>query len=111
MHQQRTYDSFQQEGRIILALQAYRAGQFKRVRQAAAAYNVSHQRLSDRLNGSTFRRDTRPNCTKLTTTEEKTIVRYILDLDSRGFSPRLCEVADIADKLLAERGATLVGKN
>ena len=39
------------------------------------------------------------------------IVRYILNLDSRGFAPRLCEVADIADKLLAVRGGTPVGKN
>ena len=48
---------------------------------------------------------------KLTTTKEQTIIRYILDLDSRGFAPRLCEVADIADKLLSIRGGELVGKN
>ena len=52
----------------------------------------------------------RPNSHKLTTTEEQTIVQYILDLDSRGFAPRLCEVADMADKLLAARGKELVGK-
>jgi len=39
------------------------------------------------------------------------IVQYILDLDSRGFAPQLCEVADIADKLLTTRGGILVGKN
>jgi hypothetical protein len=44
-------------------------------------------------------------------TEEQTIVRYILNLDSRGFAPRLCEVADIADKVLAIRGGAPVGKN
>ena len=101
---------YEQEGRIDLALQAFRSGQFKTKRRAAAAFNVKHQRLSDRLRGITFRRNTLPNCRKLTTTEEQTIVRYILDLDSRGFAPRLCEVADMADKLLATRGGQPVGK-
>ena len=44
-------------------------------------------------------------------TEEQTIVRYILDLDSRGFAPRLYKVADMADKLLGIRGGEPVGKN
>jgi hypothetical protein len=102
--------SYEQEGRIDLALQAFRSGQFDTLRRAATAFNVKHQRLSDRLHGITFRPDMRPNSHKLTTTEEQTIVQYILDLDSRGFAPRLCEVADIADKLLAVRGKEPVGK-
>ena len=110
MPQQRNTISYEQEGRIDLALQAFRSGQFETLRRAAAAFNVKHQRLSDRLHGITFRRITPPNCRKLTTTEEHTIVRYILDLGSRGFAPRLCEVADIADKLLATRGGQPVGK-
>jgi hypothetical protein len=44
-------------------------------------------------------------------TEEQTIVQYILDLDSQGFVPQLCEVADIADKLLAIRSGEPVGKH
>ena len=39
------------------------------------------------------------------------IVRYILDLNSRGFPPRLCKVVDMADELLTAHGGTLVGKN
>ena len=100
----------QQEGRLTLAIQAYRTGQFKSIRRAAAAYNVRHQRLSDRLNNITFRPVTQPNCQKLTKSEEQTIVRYILDLDARGFAPRLCEVADMADKLLRERDGQPLGK-
>jgi hypothetical protein len=38
------------------------------------------------------------------------IVRHILELDSRGFAPTLDAVRDMADKLLAERGAGHVGK-
>jgi hypothetical protein len=111
MSEQRTTLLIQQEGRLILALQAYQLRQFKRVRQAAAAFNVPHQRLLARLNGIAFRPTTQANRQKLTTTEEQAIVRYILDLDSRGFAPRLCEVADMANKLLAARGGTSIGTN
>jgi hypothetical protein len=111
MNRQRDLILTQQEGRVELALQAYNSGQFKSVRRAAAAFNVRHQRVADRLHGITSRPQIQPNCQKLTITEEQTIVRYILDLDSRGFAPRLCEVADMADKLLATRGGTPIGIN
>jgi hypothetical protein len=52
-----------------------------------------------------------PNGLKLTRTEEQTIVQYILDLNSRGFAPRLCEVSDMADKVLGVRGGKPVGKH
>jgi hypothetical protein len=37
------------------------------------------------------------------------IIRYILDLDIRGFAPTYAAVRDMADKLLAARGAGQVG--
>ena len=37
------------------------------------------------------------------------IVRYILELDTRGFAPTYEAVRDMADKLLAARGAGQVG--
>ena len=37
------------------------------------------------------------------------IVQYILDLDSKGFPPRLCSVEDMANHLLAERNTGRVG--
>jgi hypothetical protein len=48
------------------------------------------------------------NLTKL---EEDVVVNYILELDSRGFSPRLADVADMANSLRAERGLGQVGLN
>ena len=107
---QRNATSIKQEGRIDFDLQAYTSGQFYSLRRAAAAFNVKHQRLSDRLHGIAYRPNTRPNSHKFTATEEQTIVQYILDLDSQGFAPRLCEVAGIADKLLGVRGGKPVGK-
>ena len=65
---------------------------------------------ADRINKTTFRPETRPNCKKLTPHEEQTIVRHILDLNLRGFGPQLCEVADMANEFLAVRGGEPVGK-
>jgi hypothetical protein len=46
---------------------------------------------------------------KILLTEEETVVQHILDLDTRGFSPWLAAVKDIADSLLAERYRDPVG--
>ena len=93
----------EQEGRIELALKAYRYNQFKSLQRAAEAYNVPNSTLAYRASGRSFRPQITPNCRKLSLTEEHTIVQYILDLDPRGFAPRLCEVADMADKQLDVR--------
>jgi hypothetical protein len=100
-----------EEGRIKLTLQAYTLRQFKSLRRAAAAFSVQHQRLSNQLNEIKHQAQALPNCQKLSPTEAQTIVRYILNLDARGFTPRLYEVADIADKLLAARSKTPISKN
>lgn len=49
--------------------------------------------------------------TTLTPSEEDAIVRYIIELDTRGFSPRRADVEDMANLLLAKCGARRVGKN
>ncbi|OAQ57671.2 DDE superfamily endonuclease [Pochonia chlamydosporia 170] len=43
--------------------------------------------------------------------EETEIIKYILDLDSRSFPPRLSGVQDMANRLLADRHAPPVGVN
>jgi hypothetical protein len=48
------------------------------------------------------------NLTKL---EEDVVVNYILELDLRGFSPRLTDVADMANSLRAERSLGQVSLN
>jgi hypothetical protein len=99
------------EGRLQLALEAYRAGHFRSHRAAAKAFNVKRRVLDQRARGILFRADTLPNRLKLTRTEEQTIIQYILNLDSRGFAPWLCEVVDMADKVLGVRGGEPVGKH
>jgi hypothetical protein len=60
--------------------------------------------------GRTSCDETRPNRQKLTTLKEEVIIRNILDLDSRGFAPRLAGVEDMANYILESRGGERVGK-
>ena len=93
----------QTEGRIILALQAYQQGQFSSLRAAARSYDVSHTTLLRRHHGTTSRSDfTSPN-RKLTQTEEATLVKWILSLDTRGTPPTQVLIHQMAELLLRER--------
>lgn len=62
------------------------------------------------LLGKPLRPDTIPKSRKLTELEESAFVQYILDLDSRIFLPYICDIEDIANKLLADSNASPVGK-
>ena len=62
------------------------------------------------MTGRTYRPKTRPNRQKLSELEEGVIIRYILDLDSRGFTPRLASIEDIVNYILESRGVERVGK-
>ena len=99
------------EGRILLAMQAIDKGQIRSVRAAASIYNIPPETLRRRIKGQPSRRDSTPNSRRLSSQEELAIIHYILDLDSRGFSPRPSEVRDMANLLLAERQESPVGVN
>ena len=79
--------SLNQEGRILLAMQALKQGQSKSIQAAAISYNIPRSILRHRINRMLSRRDSIPNSQKLTPIEELAIVRYILNLHSRGFPP------------------------
>ena len=72
---------------ILLAIQAVTRNKTLSRRKAAAIYNVPESSLCDRMNGRTSRRDCHRNLRKWMDTEESAVVRYMLDLDARGFSP------------------------
>jgi hypothetical protein len=101
--------SIHKEGQISLAIYSIDQAQIQSERSAAKAYDVPRTALQRRRAGISARRDCEPNSKKLTKLEESVIVEHILDLDSRGFSPKLNAVADIANKLLAERAIGKVG--
>ena len=66
--------------------------------------------LSERIAGIAPRDKSRPNYLKLLKLEEEVIVRYILDLDSRGFTPWLTSIEDIANYILESKGGKRVSK-
>ncbi|EGU81547.1 hypothetical protein FOXB_07939, partial [Fusarium oxysporum f. sp. conglutinans Fo5176] len=68
------------------------------------------KKLGRRQEGMQSRRDWIPKSRKLSDLEEQTIIEFILDLDSRGFPPRLRGVEDMANRLLADRDEPPVGK-
>lgn len=76
---------------MILTLEFYKHNQFRSIRLAAASFNVPHQRPADHVNKIAFRPETQPNYQRLTSTEEKTIVRHILDLYLRRFAPPIVQ--------------------
>ncbi|KAF2842526.1 hypothetical protein M501DRAFT_903168, partial [Patellaria atrata CBS 101060] len=61
MSQQQQDNKAQQEGRIELALQAYKEGQFRSLRRAAAAYNACPRKLQRRYNQTLARANCQPN--------------------------------------------------
>ncbi|KAI7762983.1 hypothetical protein LZL87_014279 [Fusarium oxysporum] len=59
--------------------------------------------------GIQSRRDIIQKSRRLSDLEEEILIHFILDLDSRGFPPRLRGVKEMADQLLADRDAPPVG--
>jgi hypothetical protein len=100
-----------QEARIILAIQAIRKSNDLTCSAAAKQYKVPYSTLYARMNGRMPLNERRPASHKLTELEEGVIIRYILDLDTRGFAPRLAGVEDMANYILESRGGRRVGKN
>jgi hypothetical protein len=98
------------EARILLALQALQNNPKLSIRRAASMYKVRYGTLRNRKNGMQSRCDSIPNSRSLSDLEEKIIVQFILDLDSRGFPSRLRFVEEMANSLLADRNASPVGK-
>jgi hypothetical protein len=79
---------------VILALQQ---NQIQAEGVAAQTFKVSRATLHRRRNDKPARRDCQPNSKKLSELEGEVIIRYILDLDQRGFAPTYAAVRDMAD--------------
>jgi transcriptional regulator with XRE-family HTH domain len=98
------------ESKIILAIKAIRTSKKLSRRKAAKIYEVSFSILNDRMNSKTSLSESRPVNTNLTILEEEVIIRNILDIDSRGFIPRLASIEDIVNYILKSRERKRVSK-
>src|SRR6266699_5162012 len=86
---------------LQLVLQTFERDPQFSINKAIRFYNIFCPTLSDRINGRSICVDIISNLRKLTALKEKVIVQEVYDLDSRGFPPRICDMEDIANRLLA----------
>jgi hypothetical protein len=62
-----------QEGKILLAIQAYKRGQISSIKKASALYSVPFTTLHDRLNSGITRENAQLQNRKLSLTKELTL--------------------------------------
>ena len=91
------------EARIQLAVNAFKKGQFKTIKAAALAFDISKSTLGRRIQGTSSRAQKTANCQKLSETEESTLSSWILDMDRRGLPLQLSTVHHLAQYLLSAR--------
>jgi hypothetical protein len=98
--------SAHKEGRLALALQAYKAGHFTSLRAAANAYDIPESTFRSRGKGIPSRYSLRPTNTKLLATEEAALIKWILSIEERGLLVRSGSIQQMANLLLQKRSNT-----
>ena len=98
----------EQEGRLLLAIQAFKNKEISSIREVARRFSIPETTLRRRLNGIQNRANSRANSSKLTSIEEESLKKWILSIDLRGAAPRPSIVREIADLLLKKRRTTPV---
>jgi hypothetical protein len=88
------------EARILMAIEALRSNSKLRVRKAATTYDVPPTTLRNRMTSTTFQAEYRLQGRLLDELEEKVLLEHIVNLDNRGFSPKIEGVEDIANYIL-----------
>lgn len=84
---QNSRNSIEQEGRILLAVQAIKKQEISTIREAARRFNVPKSTLSTRLQDRQNCANSRANSHKLTEIKEQSLHNWILSLDDRGVAP------------------------
>jgi hypothetical protein len=103
MSQPQNAQSSSKEGRIALAINAYKSGYFSSLRSAATTYDVPESTLRTRLKGRRARQETRSTNHKLSNTEELALVQWILSWSDRGLPLKISHIRQMANLLLQKR--------
>jgi hypothetical protein len=98
------------EARIVMAIEALKSDQKLTIHKAAQIYDVPNTTLRHRMDGMHSRAETRPKNQLLDELEEQVLIQHIIDLDDRGFSPRLKDIEDMAKNILTSRHGPPIGK-
>ncbi|RFU26650.1 hypothetical protein B7463_g9676, partial [Scytalidium lignicola] len=105
----------EQEGRILLAINAIKTKQITSVRKAARVFDVPRGTLNARLHGRVQMGTTYTKRFRMTKLEEESLVQWVLSMRKRGMPPRPSGVQAMANTLVSERGEATppppVGKN
>jgi helix-turn-helix, Psq domain/Tc5 transposase DNA-binding domain len=93
-----------------MAINALQSNSKLSVHKAAQIYDVPKSTLHDRINGTKPTTEYRSKNRLLGELEEEVLIQHIVDLDNRGFSPRLKDIEDMANNILASRHGPPIGK-
>lgn len=101
---QKAQKSVEQEGRILLAIEAIKNGRFTSVAAAASSFKVPRSTLQDPMKGITSWSDTRAIGHEITQLEEESIQDWLTSMDHRGAALTIAMLRDMANLLLKNRG-------
>ena len=96
-------EALYKEGRLILALQAYKLGQIKTLEAAAKIYDVPPTTARRRAAGVQPKRGSHALNRLLTPVQEDSLRQWILSMDQRGMQPRIATVRQMASILATQR--------
>src|SRR6266699_403814 len=97
------------EHQLQLTLQTFERDPQLSIHKTIRFYKILHSTLFHRINGRSIYADIIPNLQKLTVLKEEMIVREVLDLNSRGFPPRMYDIEDMVNRLLKIYDMTHIG--
>ena len=99
MSQPKRIQTSPNEGNILLAISAFRSGQYVSMSATIKTYKVPKTTLISRIKGRPTREDFKPQNKRMSTIEEEVIVKNILKLDAQGLSPTIALVKEMADSI------------
>ena len=92
-------DALFQEGRLSLAINAYKQGQFQALQPAITIYDVPRTTARHRIAGITLKRGSIASNRRLTPAQEESLKQWILLMDWRGMPLRIAVIRQMASIL------------